>query len=329
MSKIKIGVIGAGSMGKNHIRVYKELIDKCDLVGFYDIDKAKSDSVSRQYDVEYYENLDMLINDVDAVSIVTPTITHCEYGIMCARNKKHIMVEKPIVHAPDEAVKLIEECEKNKVVLQVGHIERFNPAVIELTNILKGQEIISMDFQRLSPYDKRITDTDVIKDLMIHDIDIMYSIVNSEVNSLYAHGKRVFSKVNTDFAQALIKFDGNILVSLTASRVTEDKVRVLTINTKDACIYVDYINRSIKISRSTSFKLGMKHNGEYKQENTVEKVYVQQYEPLKMELASFLNCISQSQKPLVGGLEGLKSLVLAHRITDLIQMQNIETAINN
>lgn len=327
MSKIKVGVIGAGSMGKNHIRVYKELSNECELVGFHDIDKENSSKIVCQYSVNYFEKLDELLKSVDAVSIAAPTHLHKEQGVLCARNKKHILMEKPIAQKPEEAMEIIRICEENGVILQVGHIERFNPAIIELSNILKNQEIISLDFQRLSPYDKRISDTDVVKDLMIHDLDIMNSIVKSEISTLFAHGRCVFCEKDIDYAQALIKFNSNTLVSITSSRVTEDKVRTLCINTKNACIYIDYINRSIKISRRTNFKLDTGHDIAYKQENIIEKVYVQPNEPLKAELLSFLNCIQYKQKPLVDGLEGLKALTIADKISDVIYSQNKE--VNN
>ncbi|MCX7745950.1 MAG: Gfo/Idh/MocA family oxidoreductase [Clostridia bacterium] len=322
MDKIRIGVIGAGSMGKNHIRVYKDLYSECELIGFHDIDEASAQKTSAIFAVEYYKDLKKMLNDADAVSIAVPTKFHKTYGILCAKQQKHILMEKPIALDTREAMDLIEACNNNGVILQIGHIERFNPAISELSNILKNETLISLDFQRLSPFDKRINDTDVVKDLMIHDIDIMNLLIKSEVDTLYAHGACVFSPDYADYAQTLIKLKDHTLVSTTASRVTEDKVRSLCVNTKNARIYVDYINKSINISRRTNFKLDTGYDIAYKQENIIEKVYVQPHEPLKSELLSFIKCIKSGQIPCVTGYDGLKALALAEKICEAIYPQN-------
>lgn len=318
INKLKIGVIGAGNMGKNHIRIYKELQEQCELIGFFDNNDKKSLQIEQIYDVKHYDKLDELLNKVDAVSIAVPTYLHYKYSKMCVSNKKHILLEKPITEKLEHAKELVDLCEKNRLVLQIGHVERFNPVVNELSNILKNEEIISLDFRRLSPYDKRIFDTDVIKDLMIHDIDIMNWIVDSEIKDISAHGSSIYSDNYIDYAQALLKFKNNILVSLTASRVTEDKVRCIDINTKNAFIHVDYLNKSITISRKTNYKLDTGYDILYKQENIVEKVQVQMKEPLKMEILSFLNTIMGKQANCVCGHDGLKALEIAEQICEKI-----------
>ncbi len=318
MARIKIGVFGAGNMGKNHIRILKELNNAFELVGFYDKDLVAAQGYAQQLAVNYFEESEHLLNMVQAVTIAVPTSAHYEYGKLCAQRGKHIMMEKPLTSSIKEAEDLIEICRENGVILHVGHIERYNPAILELGTILENEEIISLDFRRLSPFDKRIFDTDVVNDLMIHDIDIMNSLINGSITKIAAQGSCIFSNNQADYAQAMVSFDNNVLVSLTASRVTEDKIRTLHINTKSASVNVDYLNRSIIISRRTNFKLETGYNIRYRQENITEKVYIPMTEPLKMELLDFSEAIATMNKPKVDGEAGLKALDIANKISYLI-----------
>jgi predicted dehydrogenase len=318
MNKIKVGMIGAGKMGEKHIKMYKELPKDVELIGFYDVDELRSHNISTQYNIPSFSQIDDLLEKIDAVTIAVPTSLHYTYGLLCANKKKHILMEKPICKTQKEAIHLIDVCKYNGLTLQIGHIERFNPAIKELPKILKNEQIISLDFQRLSPYDQRIFDTDVIHDLMIHDLDIMNWIVNAKIDTIYAQGKCVYNDKYLDYAQGIIEFSNNILVSITASRVTEDKIRLLTIHAKNSYIYVDYLNRIIRISRQTNFKLNTGYDIQYKQENITEKVYVKMTNPLKEQIISFIKSIQTNQKPIVDGLDGLKALEIADKISEII-----------
>lgn len=319
MNNLKIGVIGAGNMGLKHINIYKEFWKDAELVGFFDIDNAKGEGISKIYNTVAFPKIDDLLENVDAVTIAVPASFHYKYGLLCAQKGKHILMEKPICKTALEAQMLINACKEKDVILQVGHIERFSPVNEELMKILKNEDIISLDFKRLSPYDERIQDTDVIHDLMIHDIDIMNWIINSSVKTILAQGKHVYNERYLDYAQALIEFSNGILVSLTSSRITEDRVRMLTINTKNSYICVDYLNKKISISRRGDLKVETGYTVEYTRNNILENVYVKSNNnPLKDEINSFIQSIQNKQNPLVDGLEGLKAVQIADKVSKTI-----------
>lgn len=318
MKKIKIGVFGAGNMGKNHIRILKDLTNEFELVGFAESNEETAKIVEQSFNVKHYSSIDELLDRVDAVSIVLPTSFHYEYAEKCIAMNKHLLIEKPITMVSEEGKKLVESSEDKGLILQVGHVERYNPAISELASILQNEQILAMDFQRLSPFDKRIFDADVVQDLMIHDIDLMNSLANSKIIEIMATGKNVYSPKQMDYAQALIKFDNGVLCSLTASRITEDKVRLLTITTKYSYIYVDMLARNIKISRRTNFHLNTVHEITYRQENIIEKVYIPMYEPLRKELQDFAEAIETHKIPKVSGRDGLKAVEITEYICRLL-----------
>ncbi|KXG75453.1 Gfo/Idh/MocA family protein [Thermotalea metallivorans] len=318
MNSMKLGIIGAGRMGCNHIRTCKELYPQVELAGFFDSNQQRAKDVAAKCYTTAFPTVNDLLKTVDAVIVAAPTPFHCQYGLLCAEKKKHLLMEKPICQTQEEARQLIQACKDNGVILQVGHIERFNPVIKALTSVLKNEQIISLDFRRLSPFDREFFDCDVIHDLMIHDLDIMNWIVDCKIDTIYAHGKCIFSEQHIDYGQALIRFANDILVSLTASRVTEDKMRMLTIHTKNSCIYVDFLNRMITIYRRTAFKLEMEYDIHYKQENIIEKVFIQTNDPLKEEISSFVHSVKNNQIPVADGFTALKALEIADIISKLI-----------
>ncbi|WP_129597641.1 Gfo/Idh/MocA family protein [Anaerophilus nitritogenes] len=314
MNNLNIGVIGAGNMGQKHIQVCQE-IKNLNLIGFFDIDPIQGEKASSQYNILFFSEIDDLLKKVDAVIICVPTSLHFYYGVLCGKEKKHILVEKPICNTPKEAKKLIEVCKENKVILQVGHIERFNPVVDKLLEILKDEEIISLEFKRLSPYTNRIYDTDVIHDLMIHDIDIMHYLLGSSIKNILSQGKSVYSHESIDYAQALIEYENDILVSLTASRITEERVRKLIIHAKNAYIDVDFLKKSITISRCSHIDIQRK----YSLDQIFKKIYIPNTNPLKNEILSFIRNIQMNKTPFVDGYDGFKNLVTANRILTKIK----------
>jgi len=308
LGKVRVGVIGVGNMGRHHVKSYAALKHICDLVGIYDIDEKKGTDIAKGYGIEEFSNPEELLDNVDAVSIVTPTTTHYELARKALEKDLDVLIEKPITSTVEEAQKLLKLAKRKERILQVGHIERFNPAVMELPKILRGQRIIAISMDRMGPFDPRIEDTDVVQDLMIHDIDIMRSILPQTVKEMQSFGRVVrSSNGHVDFAVANLLLEDNIIVSLTASRVTNKKVRRLTITTMAAYIELDYLERRITISHKGGYA-SLDHFSEYHQENKVERVFSSDEEPLRNQLAHFIGCIQEGTKPIITGNDGLEAL---------------------
>ncbi len=316
MNKIKVAVIGAGNMGKNHVRVFSEQND-VKLVGVVDLNENIGKDIANKFNTNFYKNYKEIINGVDAVSIVVPTKFH--YGV--ARNflnaNVDVLIEKPITLNLKEADELIKIAGKNRSILQVGHVERFNPAIIELNRYIKPDEIISIDASRIS-FDARITDSGVVLDLMIHDIDIILSLINDKIEDISAYGIKLKGE-HEDFATALIKFKNGVIANLTASRITQRRERKLKITQKDDYIKVDYMNKILEVyKQAKSEYITEDKNVRFIYSDIVERPYIPQEEPLKAELKSFINCIKNRKNPVVDGEAGRKALELALKILDKI-----------
>lgn len=312
-----IGVIGTGVMGKNHIRVLKNMSDKFNLVGVYDKDIDNMKQVSLIYDVNYFTDLNELLNKIDTVIIAAPSSLHKELSIKCISKGINIFIEKPISLSIDDGYEVLKIAKETNLICMVGHIERFNPVTDELIKVLDLEDILSIDIHRLSPFDTRIFDTDVALDLMIHDIDLLLAFINDDIMSIKSEGIKVYSN-QYDYVQTLIRFNRNIVSSLTASRITEDKKRLVEINTKNAFITADYLNRTINITRKTKFSLDVGYSLKYKQENIQEKVFVPMKEPLLAELEHFYNCIKNKSKPKTNLESSIKALEVCRKIVDKI-----------
>ena len=314
---MRVGVIGTGNMGQHHARVYSQLPHLCELVGVYDLRQDQARQVAARYHTRAFERLEDLLDGVDAVSIAAPTALHHRIASETLEQGIATLVEKPIAAGLSEAEDLIETARARGTVLQVVHVERFNPAVVEIARILETERIIGISVERLSPFDPRISDVDVVLDLMIHDLDIVRSLnPGSDISRMSAAGRAVRSEVNVDYATATITFDNGVIAGLTASRVTEDKVRRLEVSTADAFVVLDYMERKITITRRTTFSGLQKPN--YKQESLVEKVLVPLQEPLVAELEHFLGCARSGDKPRVSGEDGLEALRAAEAIRSQI-----------
>jgi len=319
MSRIKVGIIGVGNMGFNHVRVHNELFAEAELTGVFDIDGEKAKRIADMFNTRCFDAMEDLLARVQAVSITTPTSLHLEHGLSAARSSVHTLIEKPIAASFTEGKQLADEFTHRGLLLQIGHIERYNPAVVELKKILKTEEVLAINFKRLSS-DRRIHDTDIVHDLMIHDIDLMNWLVGSSIKSIHAEGlTNVLGKDSIDYAEGLIKFDNGVVAGLTASRITEDKIRTITVHTASSYIQVDCISRSIQISRKTNYRLDIGHDITYRQENILEKVIVPQYEPLKAQLSDFIRCVKSGDKSPVSGNEGLEAVRVADEISRLIR----------
>ena len=301
-------------MGRHHVRIFSTLTN-VDLLGVSDLDRNNLTELERLYSVATFLDYRDMEGMVDAVSVAVPTSQHYEIAKFFMERGVHVLIEKPLARTVEEAKKLIEIGSLYDVKLQVGHIERFNPAVKVLPSILKNEKMISVSSERLGPYNPRVEDINVIYDLMIHDLDITLNLVGSEVSNMSAVGKRVISS-EIDYATAHLSFRNGVIASLTSSRVTPQKVRRLAITTKDAFIEVDYTTSDVSIYRNTVPEYA---DFGYRQSGIIEKPYVQYEEPLRLELSSFIRCITLDEKPAVTGEDGLKALSIAEELNRMCE----------
>ncbi len=320
MDYVRMGVIGAGMMGQRHCRIYSNL-RRTQLAGICDARPETGSRVAQQYDVPFYEQLDDLLPHVDAVSLVTPTPYHFDLAMRCLAKGVHVLVEKPITETIAQAQTLTQTAEASNLVFQVGHIERFNPTYSELKNVLEDVTPLAINLRRLSPYEGSNTDVDVVLDLMIHDLDLILDLMKQEPISVNAYGLTAFSGA-IDHAVAHLGFDSGPLVTVTASRVTEQKVRSLEITAMEAYLEGDLLNKSILVHRRTIGEY--LSNNKYRQESIVERIHVPIVEPLFAELQHFIECVLEGKSPRVSARDGFKALQLANTIQNTIRERLID-----
>ncbi|MCB9107523.1 MAG: Gfo/Idh/MocA family oxidoreductase [Anaerolineales bacterium] len=317
MKSIKVGVIGVGTMGERHCRVYSSLRN-VDLVGAADLNAKRGQAVAAEYDTQYFQDYQQLLDQVDAVSIVTTTPSHFTLAAEALTRSVHVLVEKPITENIDQGAKLVELAEEHGKMLQVGHIERFNPVFLELKNVIKDLPLIAVNIKRLSPFDTSNTDVDVIRDLMIHDLDLVINLLGRNFESLSAWGRSISTKA-VDHAVANFSFIGGPVSTLFASRVTEQKVRSIEVIAEGAYIEADLLGKTLLIHRRTFPEYVGKHNaGKYRQESIIEKIHVPMIEPLLLELRHFVECVSGKETCAVPGSDGVFALQLAQSISEQI-----------
>ncbi|MEK6652289.1 MAG: Gfo/Idh/MocA family oxidoreductase [Nitrospirota bacterium] len=300
---IKVGVIGTGYLGRHHARIYSE-IEGAELVALIDTDLEKAQKLADEYNCKAYSDYRDIIDKLDAVSIVTPTIYHHKIALDCLNAGKDLLVEKPITTTVSEADALIDEAEKRKLILQVGHLERYNPAVVAVSGMIKEPRFL--EAERLSPFLGRGIDVDITLDLMIHDIDIILSFVSSPVRDIKATGASVLTDT-VDVAKAWLEFENGCAALVTASRLSPEKQRRLKIYQKDSYLSVDYQTSEV---RSYFKKAG---------DIAFDVIQPEKKEPLKEELIDFINCIKRRNKPKVSGTEGRNALKIALDITEKIK----------
>lgn len=306
MKVVRVGVVGVGYLGQHHARVYSEL-PGVELVGVVDINRERAREVARRYSTTPFFDYRDLFGKVDAVSIVVPTVLHRDIAAHFIEEGINILIEKPVTTTLEEAKELMEMAARKNVILQVGHIERFNSAVMELAKIVDNP--IFIECCRMGPYVNRNTDVGVVLDLMIHDIDIVMSIVKSNVVKISASGRSVFSR-QEDIANAQLVFQSGCIANLTASRVTRKKIRRMEITQVDSFISIDYLEQELAVYKKTSSPLP---------QLLIEKPVMQKGEPLRLELEHFIHCVRNGEKPLVGLEEGKNALEVALRILEEIQ----------
>lgn len=309
--KVNLATIGVGHLGQHHARIYSEH-ENCELVGIIDNDKEQAGKISEKYGVSIIDDYHKLLNIVDAVSIATPTVTHYEIAKFFLQNAVHVLVEKPISTTVKEGEELVALAKKNNLIFQVGHLERFNAAVVEAKNYIKSPGFI--ETQRLGAFSPRSLDIDVILDLMIHDIDIVSSLVKSPVSSISAVGVPVLTD-KIDIASVRLIFENGCVANLTASRASLEATRKIRIFQNDLYLSIDYAAQHLSIARRISPK--ETSAGSFPQ-ITKEEVPVTPREPLRAEIDSFLQCIQSGGKPMVSGEDGLIALRIAYQILDCI-----------
>ena len=310
---LKMGVIGVGNMGRHHVRILSLLKD-IELVGVSDLNLAKGIEIASQYQTHFYENYEDMLPGVDAVCIAVPTKLHHEVGSRCLKAGVHILIEKPIAADLAEAESLVNLAAEAGCILQVGHIERFNPAFRELSKVIQTEDILALEARRLSPYSDRANDVSVVLDLMIHDIDLLLELSASPVVRLTASGSASNSG-NLDYVTANLGFANGVVATLTASKITHRKIRCLAVHCKKSLIETDFLTNEILIHRHQT-KMASEQLA-YQQDGITEKVYTSNVEPIHAEIEHFVNCIRGGQRPSVGGEQALKALRLASSIEQM------------
>jgi len=297
-------------MGQHHVRVYDEL-DEVDLVGVADADAEKASKIAEEYETRAVE-VQGLVEDVDAVSIAVPTPYHYETAMTCIEHGIHVLIEKPIAASRSEGEELIEAAEANDVLMQVGHIERFNPAVTALNKVVDTEDIVAIHAERLGPPPKREIHDNVVIDLMIHDVDIVLSLTGDEPATVQSAGTR-----KNRYGTATLQFESGIVATLIASRLTQRKVRKLQITTEENFIELDYLDKTVDIHRRSAPEFVKRESGmQYRHESVIERPQIDNGEPLKAELSEFVESIRTGTIPRVNGEDGLRAFELVTEIDE-------------
>lgn len=321
---LKIGIFGAGHLGKIHIEQWLT-IDAVTLVGFFDPNDINAQYIIDHYNIKRYDNPSELIDIVDAVDIVTPTLYHFEIAKECICKSKHIFIEKPMTHTLEEAKMLVSLVNEANVKCQIGHVERFNPAFVALKN--EQLNPLFIESHRLAPFNIRGTDVAVILDLMIHDIDIVLNVVKSPVRRISASGVAVVSQT-ADIANARIEFDNGCVANLTASRISMVPMRKSRFFQKDAYISVDFLEKKTEVFKLSDNALGTHPlqipidigNGQHKY-ISIDQPNISLHNAIKMELEEFASSILQNKPSMISVYDGYKSMEVAHTILDKINQQ--------
>jgi predicted dehydrogenase len=318
LKPIKVGVIGVGNMGQHHSRILSLLKD-VEFVGVADVNVEKGLETASKYRVRFFENYLDLLPRVDAVCLAVPTRLHHRVGMDCLQAGVHTLIEKPIAASISEAESLVNAAADHDCILQVGHIERFNPAFQELSKVLKTEEILAIESHRMSPYSQRANDVSVVLDLMIHDIDLILELVAAPVVKLTASGSRAATDSGyLDYVTATLGFSNGVVANLTASKVTHRKIRRLAAHCKNSLTEADFLNNEILIHRQTTANYSTDYGQVlYRQDGLIEKVYTSNIEPLHAELEHFVHCVRGGDQPSVGGEQALKALRLASLIEQI------------
>ena len=318
MRPVKVGVIGIGNMGWHHARVLSLLKD-ADLVGVADPDGDRGALAVEQFGCRWFADYRTMFSEVEAVCIAVPTLLHHPVGLACLEAGLHVLIEKPIAASQDEATALISAANDAGRLLQVGHIERFNPAFRELTKVVANEEVVVLEGRRHSPHADRANDVSVVLDLMIHDIDLVLELAQAPVVRLAAAGGRS-SDGPIEYVNATLGFENGVVASLTASKMSHRKIRSLSAHCRSSLVETDFLNHTLHIHRRAHEWYSADH-GEllYRNDGFIEEVSTTSIEPLYAELEHFLQCVRGRETPAVDGLQASRALRLADLIEQAVE----------
>jgi predicted dehydrogenase len=328
---IRVAVLGVGSLGRHHARLYAELAATgvIQFAGVYDTDASIAEQIAREYRTQAFTSLEAAAEAADALSVVTPTVTHHELASGLLQRNRHVLVEKPITQTEAQAGELVQLAQERNLVLQVGHVERFNPVFTYLESVVKEPRFI--ETHRLSPYPKRSTDVGVVLDLMIHDLDIVLAFVKSPITSVDAVGVSVLSQ-SEDIANARLRFANGCVANVTVSRVNPErmrKIRVFSAGEEPSYVSLDYAEQKgyiYRLARSDEKESSLLRKLLAAKDSTIvtefagrkivrEPVPITREEPLKLELKHFVDCVRERQQPRVSGVAAKAALEIALEIT--------------
>ena len=322
MNPVRVGVIGIGNMGWHHARVLSLLKD-AELVGVADPNPLRGRLATEQFGCRWFPSYRELLPEVEAVCIAVPTLLHHPVGLACLGQGRHVLIEKPIAASQEEASDLIAAAERAGVLLQVGHIERFNPAFRELLKVVANEEVVVLEARRHSPNPDRANDVSVVLDLMIHDIDLLLELAGAPVARLAAAGGRS-AEGPIDYVNATLAFTNGVVASLTASKMAHRKIRSLSAHCRSSLVETDFLNRTLHIHRRAHQSVSADH-GElvYRSDGVIEEVSTTSIEPLYAELEHFLACVRGEESPAVDGLQASRALLLADLIEQCVDQPGL------
>ncbi len=316
--KLRVGVVGAGAMGQHHVRILSQL-KGIEFIGFHDLDEVRTLEICERFSCSSFGSLDDLIENVDALTIAAPTFLHYEIACKCLERSRALLVEKPLAADPEQAEKIVELARNRGIPLMVGHIERYNPAVAKLMDLVRTEPepIVTIDARRLNHFDgSRCMDVDVLYDLLIHDIDLVLEIADSDIRSVSASGKPVFSELN-DVAYTRMEFTNGVTAILTTSKASPKKTRTISVTTPTRFLEADTIDRTLFVHRSENLivdRLGTCVMRDFH----VEEIEIENKEPLRLEIEEFINCVRSGLKPIVDGERALKAMKAIELVANAI-----------
>src|SRR5829696_2745030 len=312
---VRVAVVGAGHMGMHHLRIYSGM-KGVELVGVVDADPSRAGEAAARYGCRSFSSADEVAAEIDAATVAVPSPLHAEIAGTLLERGVHCLVEKPLATTEDDCRALIRAASARDLVLLAGHVERFNPVVAQLDAILRASVVHAIDVRRMSALSSRVTDVQVTTDLMVHDVDVVLALMKGEVTSIFAQGVRTGGRAGQDYVTANLSFDNGSMASLTASRITHNKIRELQVTADLGFISASYSTQELLIYRQgEASRLG--HNGSeanYVLELAIERVLVRADEPLVLELRHFVDAVSNGTAPLVSGEDALRAMRIVWEI---------------
>ncbi len=320
MEKLKIGVIGTGHMGRNHVRNLSDE-KQFNLIGVYDKNADQAKKIADEFETAAYSDPEALLKDVEAVVVAVPSSLHKETGLMVAEHGVHALIEKPLALNSTDAKEIADAFRKKDLILAVGHIERFNPVILELKKLVNRRDIFYIEAHRYSPFtgSGRITDTSVVEDLMIHDIDLICHLMEPHrVLSINGLGENIRSD-HIDFATCTLQFSEDVHATINASRVSQEKERTISVHMLDSCITADLLLRTLTIAKNTDVVFHGNRADSIRQEGVVEKIFVPSEEPLRRELLSFYQSVTERRPASVDGDAGIRAIRICEEVVQKIR----------